>query len=103
MVGLLSPGTLPETPDLKNFATILSVEMCYQLSSGKLDAHSVTNWTVVTSELRQSTAAVYHVIVKLCWRRGGVRRMNEVNPRRARLVLGWLTVFGRVGLYHLGM
>ena len=39
------------------------------------------------------------------WRHGvvvsGVRRMNEVNARRARLVLGWVTVFGRV--YHLGM
>ena len=39
------------------------------------------------------------------WRRvvvvSGVRRMNEVNARRARLVLGWVTVFGRV--YHLGM
>jgi len=39
------------------------------------------------------------------WRRGvvvsGVRRMNEVNARRARLVPGWVTVFGRV--YHLGM
>ena len=38
------------------------------------------------------------------WRRGvvvsGVRRMNEVNARRARLVPGWVTVFGRV--YHLG-
>jgi len=32
---------------------------------------------------------------------GGVRRLNEVNSRRARLVLGWVTVFGRV--YHLGM
>jgi len=32
---------------------------------------------------------------------GGVRRMNEVNARRARLVLGWVTVFGRV--YHLGV
>jgi len=31
----------------------------------------------------------------------GVRRMNEVNARWARLVLGWVTVFGRV--YHLGM
>jgi len=35
------------------------------------------------------------------WRRsvvvGGVRRMNEVNARRARLVLGWVTVFGRGG------
>jgi len=43
--------------------------------------------------------------VSLGWRRGvavsGVRRMNEVNSRRARLVLGWVTVFGRV--YHLGM
>jgi len=41
----------------------------------------------------------------LGWRRGvvvsGVRRMNEVNARRARLVLGPVTVFGRV--YHLGM
>jgi len=31
----------------------------------------------------------------------GVRRMNEVNARLALLVLGWVTVFGRV--YHLGM
>jgi len=39
------------------------------------------------------------------WRRGvvvsGVRRVNEVNARRARLVPGWVTVFGRV--YHLDM
>jgi len=39
------------------------------------------------------------------WRRGvvvsGVRRMNKVNARRARLLPGWVTVFGRV--YHLGM
>ena len=39
------------------------------------------------------------------WRRGVVasvvRRMNEVTVRRARLVLGWVTVFGRV--YHHGM
>jgi len=31
----------------------------------------------------------------------GVRRMNKVNQRRARLVLGWVTVFGRA--YHLNM
>ena len=31
----------------------------------------------------------------------GVRRMNEVNARRARLLPGWVTVFGRV--HHLGM
>ena len=39
------------------------------------------------------------------WRRGVVasvvRRMNEVTLRRARLVLGWVTVFGRV--HHHGM
>ena len=39
------------------------------------------------------------------WRRGavvsGVRCMNEVNARRARLLPGWVTIFGRV--YHLGM
>jgi len=36
------------------------------------------------------------------WRVSGVRRMNElVNPRRARLVPRWVTVFGWV--YHLGM
>jgi len=43
--------------------------------------------------------------VWLGWRRGvvvsGVRRMNVVNVRRARLVPGWVTVFGRV--YHLAM
>jgi len=31
----------------------------------------------------------------------GIHRMNQVNARRARLVPGWVTVFGRV--YHLGM
>ena len=31
----------------------------------------------------------------------GLHRVNEVNARRARLVLGWVTVFGRV--YHLCM
>ena len=31
----------------------------------------------------------------------GVRRMNEVKPRRTRIVPGWVTVFGR--LCHLGM
>jgi len=39
------------------------------------------------------------------WRRGvvvsGVRCMNEVNPRRARLLPEWVTVFGQG--YHFGM
>ena len=41
----------------------------------------------------------------LGWRRGVVvsvvRCMNDINPRRAWLVPGWVTVFGRA--YHLGM
>ena len=45
------------------------------------------------------------IFTTAAWRSGvvvsGVRRMNEVNARRARLVPGWVTVFGRV--YHLGM
>ena len=36
------------------------------------------------------------MLVAIGWRRGivvsGVRRMNEVNARRARLVPGWVTV-----------
>ena len=42
--------------------------------------------------------------VLAAWRRptsSGVRRTKEVNPRRARLVPGWMTIFGRV--YDLGM
>ena len=31
----------------------------------------------------------------------GVRRLNKVNARQARLVPGWVTVFGRI--YHIGM
>jgi len=44
-------------------------------------------------------------LLDIGWRRGvvvsGVGRMNEVNARRARLLPGWVTVFGRV--YHLGV
>ena len=43
--------------------------------------------------------------VNAAWRRGVVasvvRRMNEVTVHWALLVLGWVTVFGRV--YHHGM
>jgi len=31
----------------------------------------------------------------------GVHCMNEVNPHRAQLVLGWVTIFGQE--YHLDM
>ena len=45
--------------------------------------------------VRRQRGGVVGVVVS------GVRRMNEVNARRARLVPGWVTVFGRV--YRLGM
>ena len=39
------------------------------------------------------------------WRRdvmaSVVRRLNEVTLRRARLVLGWVTVFGRVYRFRI--
>jgi len=47
----------------------------------------------------------YITVAYYGWRRGVVvsvvRRMNEVTLRRARLVLGWVNVFGRV--YHDSM
>ena len=50
----------------------------------------------------EAAAAVDHYVAAWCGVVvSGVRRMNEVNTRRARLVPGWVTVFGRV--YHLGM
>jgi len=53
----------------------------------------------------QLTYEAEHTHLQYTWRRGivvcGVRRMNEVNARRARLVPGWVTIFGWV--YHLGM
>ena len=66
----------------------------------KDDPNTEDRATAVSSLLTPATA------LTLCsWRRGavvrGVRRMNEVNARRARLLPGWVTVFGRV--YYLGM
>ena len=53
-----------------------------------------------------SACCVFRVSASvLAWRRGvvvsGVRRMNEVDPRRARLVPEWVTVFRWV--YRLRM
>ena len=46
----------------------------------------------------QASAAAHQRVSIVAWRRGvvlsGVRRMNEVNARRDRLVLGWVTVCG---------
>ena len=55
------------------------------------------------NKLNTVTVVVHNCTV--CWRLGVVasvvRRMNEVTVHWARLVLGWVTVFGRV--YHHGV
>ena len=69
-----------------------------------------TDSAVPGIHFRTSTNAVQQTVnVRYCapfgWSHAavvsGVRCMNEVNTRRDRLVLGWMTVCGRV--YHLGM
>jgi len=71
------------------------------LPAGRRKAATVTLLTSLVEG--NSFACIYQRIVS--HGRGvvvsGVRRMNEVNARRARLVPVWVTVFGRV--YHLGM
>jgi len=61
--------------------------VCQQISSG--------------ARLLATDETLVHI--SLSWLRGvvvsGVRRMNEINARRALLVPGWVTVFVRV--YHL--
>ena len=47
-IRVLPSGTLPQALDLKKFRQDRSiVEMCYHLSSTKVDAQSMINWTVV--------------------------------------------------------
>jgi len=81
------------------------------VGSNSNSAHSGTSAAaaaVVIDDAPDDTflySVVFERSVLLSWRRGGVvssvRRMNQVNPRRARLVLGWVTIFWRV--FHLGM
>ena len=56
---------------------------------GSIGAIRRLQWSVILLAARRN------VVVS------GVRRMNEVDPRRSRLVPGWVTVFGLV--YHLAM
>jgi len=63
---VLPAGTLPKTPDIESFALAYrsSKGASHQLSSTKMDAQRVINWTVFcqpadnTSELRRSTASL---------------------------------------------
>jgi len=66
---------------------------------------STCDMSVLTMLYNTDTCAIHLHTSELSWRPGVVacvvRRMNEVTLRRAQLVLGWVTVFGRV--YHHGM
>ena len=67
-------------------------------TQGRLDtrwSHRLGGSFFLTKQTANQRNQSFGVVVS------GVRRMNEVNARRARLVPGWVTVFGRV--YHLGM
>ena len=79
----VSTPITPSTPDKKSIMwEPVSISMSYNRSFHK--PFSIT-----------------HILFNI-WRSGnGVRRINEVTLRRARLVLGWVTVFGRT--YNLGM
>ena len=94
--------------------TVTGQRRYYDLNPGSTAPESSTLTTRLPSHPSIHYDALNHsegtvvgrfVCTSIGWRRGvvvsGVRRMNEVNARRARLVPGWVTVFGRV--YHLGM
>ena len=88
-------GDFPPSPEIKKkfLGSMCSKNFCVQAKGG---GHRPV------PPPKYATAPQYFTLYR---RRGvvvsGVRRMNEVNARRARLVPGWVTVFGRV--YHLGM
>jgi len=58
-----------------------------------------TAWRELTEEVARDDVEDFH---PRFFRSGnGAERVNEVTLRRARLVLGWLTLFARAN--HLGM
>ena len=58
-------------------------------------------WNVCRPDLDDDVDALTHRCTTVFFYLSMPFGMNEVNARRARLVLRWVTVFGRV--YHLGM
>ena len=99
-------------PVVASTATSLQLEgrRCISMSPSSINWYRSKDSNVLWRELTGlSTCRLSGIVSDMDltygWRRGvvvsGVRLMNEVNARRARLVPGWVTVFGRV--YHLGM
>jgi len=73
-IRVLPSGTFSPNSGLRKFRHSMSiVESCYQLSSRKVDAQNVINWTVVGQPSRQYLRAP---IVKLCLQHHFVARVN---------------------------
>jgi len=90
----LKPG--PSAPVSSTLTTLLPSHV-YGVAQRKLER-------IYTVFHRLGRHHIHDTAVRGRWRGvvvSGVRRMNEVNAHRARLVLGWVTVCGRV--YFLGM
>jgi len=73
----------------------------YTLTRPRRDALAASRQPRSTTDRYSAIDRAFAAAALLCVVVSGVRRMNEVNARRARLVPGWVTVFGRV--CHLGM
>ena len=61
----------------------------------KIKIHSIVTRSETASAVRMRLVELDAMLGRV------VRRMNEVTLHQARLVLGWVTVFGRV--YHHGI
>jgi len=89
--------------EVSRFTRYEAMKAVQNAQNGVVRGHS-RSWAMPPFD-RAHTTSYLALIETISCRRGvmvsGVRRMNEVNACRARLVAGWVTVFGRV--YHLGM
>ena len=84
------------TPSQTNVAKFSSFTIVHCLSEIKLSC--------VNSDPQPVLG--HHTAQSLVWRDGnhGATRINDVTGRRARLVLGWVSVYGRanhIGIWHL--
>ena len=88
-------GHYPQPTALYNTRILPSIEDRGQTDRVTMNASDCSTLLILTLTTTFTFTWRHGVVVS------GVSRMNEINPRRARIVLGWATVFGRV--YHLGM
>ena len=96
---MLSP-TLGDVTESRDYEQ--ATRTCQSYGAHLVSIESVEEQRRLASVLATQPGRRHLFYMLAVWRSGSVvRRMNEVALRWARLVLGWVTVFGRV--YHLGM